>query len=49
MKLDWFEQEAYHSGPVTTQEQRRVIRIARLKLAWLKHRITQSIRRRIRK
>lgn len=49
MKLDWFEQEAYHSGPVTTQEQRRVIRLVKLKLALVKHRITQSIRRRIQK
>lgn len=49
MKLDWFEREAYHDSPVTTQEQRRAIRVAKLKLALLKHRITQSIRRRIQK
>lgn len=49
MKLDWFEREAYHDGPVTTDKQKKVIRVAKLKLAMLKHRITQSIRRRIRK
>jgi hypothetical protein len=49
MKLDWFEREAYHDGPATTDKQKQVIRLAKLKLALLKHRITQSIRRRIRK
>jgi len=49
MKLDWFEREAYHDGPATTDRQGQIIRVAKLKLAMLKHRITQSIRRRIRK
>lgn len=49
MKLDWFERDAYHEGPVTTKEQKALVRSVTVKLLLFKRRIIQNILRRIQK
>jgi hypothetical protein len=49
MKLDWFERDAYHEGPVTTKQQKALIRSVTVKLLLLKRRIIDNTLRRIQK
>lgn len=49
MRLDWFERDAYHEGPVTTKEQKALVRGVTAKLLLFKRRIIKNILGRIQK